>query len=154
MDSSDVQRNGHGPLGCAIPLLIGGLAFVLLGCLWHQPHLTRTVGVIVESKPPIYGQTRRVITYEYVANGVRHRGQRFLSTAPQFVGMFDSGASFPVYFDNDHPDQSYAPNAPRMWGIVVIGVMFSLLGGVVLLFGKPQPRDAAGCELGHENVEG
>ena len=68
--------------------------------------------------------------------------------------MFDRGASFPVYFDNDHPDESYAPNAPRIWGLVVIGAMFSLLGGVVLLSGKPQPCDRADCETGHENVEG
>jgi len=103
-----------------------------------MPHVTRTVGIIVASDPPIYGQTRRTITYEYVAYGVRHRGQRFLRTASQYVGMFDVGASFPVYFDDAHPDQSYAPTPPRMWYIVVMGVCSVVFATGLAIYGKPR----------------
>lgn len=83
--------------------LVLGIIFILVGYFWHLPRVTRTTGIIVESTPGSYGQTRRTITYEYTAYGVRHRGQRFLWYWSAYVGMFDVGSSFPVYFVNDHP---------------------------------------------------
>jgi hypothetical protein len=111
-----------------------GIAFCLIGVFWHFPRVTRTTGVVVESTAPAGGQAVRVVTYDYIAYGVHHRGQRFLRYGRQYPGMFEVGASFPVYFVSAHPDESYAPFPPRITLLIVSGVMLAALGGTVIFF--------------------
>ena len=128
------------PRGCStltfgcICLVTGGL-FCLAGLLWHFPRVTRTDSVIVASVAVAGGQNARLITYEYAAYGVRHRGQRLFQwgrSTPK--GFFEAGEQFPVYFVTDKPDLSYAPYPPQKSILVVPGIMFAALGVTVTLF--------------------
>jgi hypothetical protein len=89
--------------------LTTAIIFGVTGVLWHFPRVTRTDGIIVESVAVAGAQNKRLITYEYTAYGARHRGQRLLGWGRSIPpGFFDVGQSFPVYFDTDKPDFSYA----------------------------------------------
>jgi hypothetical protein len=55
--------------------------------------------------------------------------------------MFDVGASFPVYFDDAHPDQSYAPTPPRMRALAVMGAIWLVFGTGLLIFGRHDDPD-------------
>lgn len=109
-----------------IAVLIGA-TLIVIGFLWHVPALTRTEGVIVESQRIAGGTSARDITYEYVVNGVRYRGRRFLSYAAHFEGAYDVGHSFTVFYPPSHPETSYGPNLPRQNALPV-------LGGCILAF--------------------
>lgn len=128
---------GSFPRGCSTTLLAVGVLVVLCGYFWHIPQLTYTAGLIVDAKPSNYGSTRRLITYEYTALGVRHRSQRFLSYWYINAGKFDVGSPFPVYFVTDHPELSYAPNRPIAAPIVVMGIMMITAGIAVIFFARP-----------------
>ncbi len=54
------------------------------------------------------------------------------------VGRFDAGASFPVYFVDEHPDQSYAPLPPRVYLVIITGTIWLAMGAVFIIFGKPR----------------
>jgi hypothetical protein len=133
---SHTQWSKGGPIGCGVFCLVVGSAFVLFDWLWHLPHVTRTTGTIVQSTPAVYGQTRRVITYDYMAHGIHHRGERFLRYWSPMVGRFDAGASFPVYFVDEHPEQSYAPLPPRVYPAIMFGIVWVVMGAVFIIFGK------------------
>lgn len=113
--------------------MVIGIVFGLVGVFWHVPHVTRTDGVIVESIAVAGGQMKRLITYDYTAYGVRHRGQRLLGWGRQYPGMFKTGDSFPVYFVTDKPGDSYAPFPPRMTGWIVFGVPFTAVGLTIII---------------------
>jgi hypothetical protein len=104
--------------------------------LWHFPRVTRTDGIIVESIAVAGAQNNRLITYEYTAYGARHRGQSLLGWGRNIpAGFFDVGQSFPVYFDTNKPDISYAPYPPEKTIFIVLGSMFAVLGVGFILFG-------------------
>jgi hypothetical protein len=69
-------------------MLIDRLPFWRGGSVMHVPRVTPTDGVIVESIAVSGAWHRRLITYEYTAYGVRHRGQR----------LFGWGRSIPSTF--------------------------------------------------------
>jgi len=116
--------------------LATAITFGMAGALWHFPRVTRTDGIIVQSVAVAGAQNKRLITYEYIANGARHRGQRLLEWGRSIPpGFFDVGQSFPVYFDPDKPDVSYAPYPPEKTLFIVSGIMFAVLGVGLILFG-------------------
>ena len=121
-------------LGCW--LIAIGLIYLAAGYFWHFPNLTRTTGIITQSKPRSYGATRRAITYEYVANNARYRGERFLSWSSVYPRMYDVGKPFVVYYVTEHPEISYGPLPPKSEPILVVGYMFVSFG-VVCLFWRP-----------------
>jgi hypothetical protein len=110
--------------------LTTAIIFGVTGVLWHFPRVTRTDGIIVESVAVAGAQNKRLITYEYTAYGARHRGQRLLgwgrSIPPAF---FDVGQPFPVYFDTDKPDFSYAPYPPEKTIFIVFSNYLRSVGG-------------------------
>jgi len=112
------------------------MIWLAFGYFWRFPDLTRTVGVITRSEPQAYGVTRREIAYEYVAQGVRHRSERFLWISPVYPRMYDVGKPFVVYYVTRHPEISYGPLPPRSQTIIVIGYMF-ITFGLVCLFWRP-----------------
>ena len=114
--------------------LFVGMFFGLIGLFWHFPSVTQTNGVIVESVPVAGGQMKRLITYEYTVDGVRHRGQRLLGWGRQYPGMLEVGDPFPVYFVTRKPELSYAPGPPRMTTLIVSRIMFTALGITVIVF--------------------
>jgi hypothetical protein len=82
-------------------------------------------------------QNKRLITYEYTANGGRYRGQRLVGWGRSIpAGFFDVGQSFPVYFDPDEPDVSYAPYPPEKTLFIVSGITFAVLGVGLIVFGR------------------
>ena len=96
------SRPGCSLLSFGYTCLLVGCLFGVIGALWHIPHLTRTDGVIVQSGPMSSWSNARLITYEYTACGVRHRGQRlfrwgrsipagFYETGQPFVRLFRDG---------------------------------------------------------------
>ncbi len=125
-------------MGFGSTLVVGGVILILFGIFWHLPRVTRTTGVIVESAPPVYGQTLRTITYDYTVSGAHYHGQRFLRYGRQYVGMYDVGSSFPVYFVTAHPEQSYAPFPPRVYPMIGTGIVWVLFGAVLIILGGPR----------------
>jgi hypothetical protein len=112
------------------------MIFGVGGVLCHFPRVIRTDGIIVESVAVAGAQNQRLITYEYTACGARHRGQRLLGWGRSIPpGFFEVGQSFPVYFDADKPDFSYAPYPPEKTLFMVSGIMFAVLGAGLILFG-------------------
>jgi hypothetical protein len=113
------------------------IIFGVGGVLWHFPRVTRTDGIIVESVALAGAQNQRLITYEYTAYGARHRGQRLLGWGRSIPpGFFEVGQSFPVYFDTDKPDFSYAPYPPEKTLFIVSGITFAVLGAGLILLGS------------------
>jgi uncharacterized membrane protein len=119
-------------LGCW--LFAFGLIWLAVGYLWHFPQLTRTTGVVTESKPRAYGVIRRGIAYEYFVNGVRYRGERFLWTSSVYPQMYDVGQPFVVYYVTSHPEISYGPLPPQAQTTIVVGYMLVTFGVVCLLW--------------------
>lgn len=121
----------------AYTAIVAGIIIILLGYFWQFPHVTPTTGVVVESTMPSYtGRgTVRLLTYDYTAYGVHHRGQRYLRYAPHYEGMFKAGSSLSVYFVSEHPEVSYAPNPPRVLPLIVVGIMLAAGGGATIMLG-------------------
>jgi hypothetical protein len=112
-----------------------GCIFGVVGGLWHVPRVTATDGIIVESVAVSGAWHRRLITYEYIAYGVRHRGQRLFGRGRSIPASFyEVGQKFPVYFVTDEPDSSYAPWPPSRTVFVVFAIMFGTLGITVTWF--------------------
>ena len=111
-----------------------GIALLLVGCFWHTPQLTRTTGVIVESRPASVGA--RYIVYEYTAHGVRYHGHRLVRYAAQYESMFEVGRSIPVFFVTNDPEDTYGPNAPRIQAFIIIGaLLIAVAFGIFYLTG-------------------
>jgi hypothetical protein len=120
---------GCGLLSFGYTCLVVGCLFGLIGTLWHIPHLTRADAVIVQSVPMSSWSNARLITYEYTAYGVRHRGQRLFRWSRSIpAGFYKAGEPFPVYFVTDKPDLSYGPYPPSSTTFAGFAIMFAALG--------------------------
>jgi hypothetical protein len=76
-----------------------------------------------------------MITYEYTAPGVRHRGQRLFRWGRSIpAAYYEVGQPFPVYFVTDKPDLSYGPYPPSRTAFVVFPIIFAALGITVIFF--------------------
>ena len=107
----------------------------MVGAFWHVPRVTPTDGVIVESVAVAGAWHSRLITYEYTAYGVHHRGQRLFNWGRSIPASFyDAGQRFPVYFVTGDPASSYAPYPPGRTVFVVFATMFAALGITVIFF--------------------
>jgi hypothetical protein len=108
----------------------------VIGWFWHYPSLTYAPGVIVEAstiRAPVAW-----ITYEYVAFGVRHRGQRLMRYSTQFQTYYQVGSSFPVYFVTEQPETSYGPYRPRVQPLIWLGMYVVVLSGAIIFFAWPR----------------
>ena len=133
--SSQSSRRGRSTLSFGYICLLVGCLFGVVGALWQVPHVTRTDGVITESVALAGALHTRLITYEYTAYGMRHRGQRLFGWGRSIPASFyEVGQSFPVFFVTDNPDSSYAPWPPGRTVFVVFAVGFGALGITVILF--------------------
>jgi hypothetical protein len=134
LDQSSAKGCTTVTLGCWLIAL--GIVWMAVTFLLRPPPLIRTIGVVIESRPQSFGVTRRAIKYEYLVNGVRYNGERFLWTSSVYPKMYDVGEPFAVYFNPNHPEVSYGPTPPNFQTRVIIGVMYAAFG-VVALFWRP-----------------
>jgi hypothetical protein len=135
LGAQERRPDGCAHFGCGITLLLIGVLTVLVGCFWHYPPLTATTGVIVDSQP-LAAVPSHLITYEYEANGVRHRGQRVWRYESQFKAFYQVGRPFPVYFVTAHPEVSYGPNKPLSLRLVFAGIFLATLSGAIMFLGR------------------
>jgi hypothetical protein len=78
----------------------------------------------------------RLITYEYTAYGVPHRGQRLWRWGRSIpADFYKAGEPFPVYFVTDKADVSFAPYPPSRTAFAVFAIMFAALGITFIFFG-------------------
>src|SRR5262249_37568126 len=131
------RRKGCTPFGCGWTGLALGLALALTGWFWHYPALTYSRGTVIELQQ-LSSYAAWHITYEYMADGARYRGERLMRLSTQALPFYRVGSSFPVYFVTAHPEQSYGPNRPGIQPLIVIGVLWAAAGSMVVYFAWPQ----------------
>jgi len=131
---STASRNGCSLLSFGWGCVVCGGVLGLIGFLWRPAPVTRTTGVIVESTRVAGAWNRRLITYDYVAYGVHHRGQRSFGWGRSNPsGYYEVGQPFQVYFETAKPEVSYGPGPPRAFTLYFPAIGFAGFGIAIIV---------------------